>query len=512
MGRIRQHFPNNYTSSANISVEFENLIRYLVSAERGGKTLGELIEVLFDDAGEFDGPIEMRRDLSGDIQYRIGTYTSDTGWQTLVNAADLRGAPGVEAGEIGAPIMHSRYDVTPTAGTSVVTYAHDAADELLVFTDGILQREGVGFDYTHNASTDSVTFTPALNGSERVTIYKVRASAITGYRREDTVTVASQAVFPFVHDETSQLNVYRNGILQREGGSYDYVTNAATDTVTFTSSLAAGNLVSIITVENTSAKVVTGLMTETNFVDAPSGLIRLDRVKIDDGALPVAKVASLAADLAARARLTISATTPVGPVSGQLWFDTSQSPNQMKVWDGATWLRLTPDTALPTFSATDAKRVLRVNPTGTGLEFAPQDLTSVVPNTARGAANGVATLDTNARLPAAQLPEALGTDTLYRVEQTPVNQAYVIKRVFREKLRLDGLALQTTSGTCTVQLAINGVATGPTYNVTSTPSEQNITSITVDATTASATIGFIVTANASAAKLEVAIAATVLLS
>jgi hypothetical protein len=514
MGRIRQQFPQNYTSSANVSLEFENLVRYLVAAERGGKTLGELVDVLFDDDGEFTGPIEMRRDLSGDIQYRVGSYLrEDEGWTALVSGADLRGASGINAGEIGTPLMHSRHDAVPANGATIVSYAHGDTDELLVFIDGVLQREGAEYDYTTDPGAGTITFTAAFNGTEAVTIYKIQSSLISGYRRTDIETTASQTVFAFIHDEQAQLNVYLNGILQREGGSYDYVTSPATDTVTFNNVIPAGNLITIFTVENTAAQVVTGLMTEIDFVDLPTGLIRLDKVKVDDGALPQAKVANLTTELGERAKLTVSATTPVSPGTGDLWLDTAQAPNQMKFWDGASWLRLTPDSSLPTFTTTDAKKTLRVNGTGTGLEFANPDLSSVIPTSQRGVANGVATLDAQARLPVGQLPEALGTDTLYRVEQTPSNSTYVTKRIFREKLRLDGISVMTTSGTCTVQVAVNGVGTGPTYSVSSTPLEQNIaTPIEVDATAASATIGFIVTGNASAAKLEVAIAATVLLS
>ena len=76
-----------------------------------------------------------------------------------------------------------------------------------------------------------------------------------------------------MHDEATVLQVYKNGILQRSGGSNDYVTNAASDTVTFTSAVPSGNTVTIITVENTSTNVVTGLMTEANYTDLATGKI-----------------------------------------------------------------------------------------------------------------------------------------------------------------------------------------------------------------------------------------------
>ncbi len=111
MARIRQQFPQNYGSSGNINTEFENLFRYLNAAELGDKTLGELLQTIFSSTGAWQGPIEFRKDASGDIQYRVGTYADDTtGYITLVSAAELRGAAGATVGEIGAPIIHSRQD------------------------------------------------------------------------------------------------------------------------------------------------------------------------------------------------------------------------------------------------------------------------------------------------------------------------------------------------------------------------------------------------------------------
>ena len=40
MVRLRQQYPQNYGSSGNINTEFENLTRYLNSAELGDNTVG----------------------------------------------------------------------------------------------------------------------------------------------------------------------------------------------------------------------------------------------------------------------------------------------------------------------------------------------------------------------------------------------------------------------------------------------------------------------------------------
>ena len=72
MARLRQQHPQNYVNSGNIHTDFENLIRYINSAELGNKTIGELFGILFNEEGVFRGPIQMRQDVNTGIQYRVG--------------------------------------------------------------------------------------------------------------------------------------------------------------------------------------------------------------------------------------------------------------------------------------------------------------------------------------------------------------------------------------------------------------------------------------------------------
>lgn len=512
MARIRQQYPQNYGSSGNISVEFENLIRYLNAAEIGNKTIGELLGKIFDEEGEFDGPIEFRKDLSGDLQYRIGEHdTADDGWSVLLTAAEARGEPGSDVGIIGAPIFYGRADYVATASQTDFEYAHVSTDSLLVYVNGLLKREGLLYDYTNDPDAGLVVFNAGLTVSDKVSIFKVRATSITGFTRSDTYTSAPQAVFPFVFDENTKLQVYKNGILQREGGSYDYTTQPDNNTITFTSTVTADNLVSIITVENTSAQAVTGLMLEEGFCHTDSGLIRLNRIRLDDNAIAQSKVASLTTDLAAKAKLTVSPTTPVSPGAGDLWLDTSQTPNQLKFYTGVAWLRTSPESTLPSFVTTDAGKLVRVNGTGTALEYTDQDLSSAIPVTQRGAANGVASLDSTGRIPSSQMPTALSKICFYLAVNSPSDQTYVIQRIFKQNIRIEGIAVRTASGTCNVQISINGVAQGAVYAAGSLPTESTISNtIDVDASTASKSIGFIVSSSSTPAALEVTIAASIL--
>ena len=99
MARLRQQYAQNYGSSSNINTEFENVVRYLNAAELGEKTVGELLATIFDNSGAWIGPVELRKDSSAGLQYRVGTYSDTTsGWITIATLAELRGETGVVAG------------------------------------------------------------------------------------------------------------------------------------------------------------------------------------------------------------------------------------------------------------------------------------------------------------------------------------------------------------------------------------------------------------------------------
>ena len=516
MARLRQQYPNNYLTSGNISTEFENLVRYLNVGELGNKTLGELLTVLFDSDGVFQGPIEMRLDSTLGLQYRVGTYAgAETGWITISDIASLRGTPGADLGTIGAPILYSRQDTTATAGQTIFDYAHVSTDELLVYKNGWLKREGGGHDYTksHTAGsggTGAVTFNTALLVNDEVSIYKIRADNITGFLRSDTdVPPGGQAVFPFVHDTNTVLQVYQNGVLQQEGGGNDYTTNPSSNTVPFTSTVPANDLVSIVTVENVGDTVISGLMLESRYTDTSSGKIDYTNLSIAGDEIPQAKVDGLVAALAASATLTVAATAPVSPASGDLWHDTSITPNELKFYDGTLWLSTAAEQSIPTFAAgINNSQFLQVTGSGTALQWAAVDLTSCVPRTFMGAANGVAALDSGGRLPNTQLPTTLITDSIYHKQAGAVtNTDYVIKRMYKDRIQVVGMSIRTGSGSCSVQLMKGGVLADSARPAGVTTSDIPFaTPVDIDASAASVTLGFQVTGASSPTDLEVTFA------
>lgn len=510
MSRLRQLNPQNYNGSAQISTEFESVIRYLNAAELGNKTIAELMSVIFDDSGNFSGVVELRLDTSAGLQYRVGSYTTEeaeTGWNTLVALSEIRGVAGANVGEIGDPIFFGRSDQIATASQTDFEFAHEATDNLVVYVDGVLQREGVSYDYTTDpeaGTAGQVIFTTGRSSGETISIFKVREEAASGYRRQDTFTTSTQTVFPFVHDSGTRMLVYKNGILQREGGAYDYTTSPDSDTVTFTASVPSGNLVSIVTVESPALTAVTGLMLEEAYVNPETGLIGLNKIAIADDAIAQAKVNGLVAALAAKAKLTVAATAPSSPSTGDIWIDTSETPDAMKFYDGSDWLRTTPESSLPSFAPADANRLLRVNGTGTGLEFAALDLSSVIPLSQKAAANGVASLAANGRLTPAQRPEVATKTTQYFYKASPTNATERVERIWKRRVQITGISAQTSAGTCTVQIAINGVAQGSAYAISSVSTNQTFTAnIDVDATVDPRSIQLIVSSVSAAADLEV---------
>ena len=92
---------------------------------------------------------------------------------------------------------------------------------------------------------------------------------------------------------------------------------------------------------------------------------------------------------------------------------------------------------------------------------------------------------------------------------TPSNATFLIKRLWKETVRLDGLTAVVSSGTCTIQLAIDGVAVGTSQAISSTKADVTFGSaVSVDATTSSKRLQVIITNNSSAADLELGVAAS----
>ena len=519
MARLKVLYPGNHTSSGNIGADIENIVRYLNSAEIGDNTIAELMNVLFDRNGILAAPVQLRSDNINGLQYRVGVYPdTEKGWVTIAKVEEIRGAAGSDVGTIGAPLFSARADivineanannvVTYPTGSTVFNYIHEAADAIVVYLNGALLSEA---DYTNNPVTNTVTLSEATEANDLVTIYKVQSANDSGFVRQDVTAGQSQAVFPFVHNEDQKVLVYRNGVLQRQGGTNDYTQQPANSTITFTSALVEGDIVTFIIVEDTSQVRVSGLMTEDKFTNT-DGLIPYSKLAVQDAEIPRAKVEGVTELLANRGRVYVSASEPQNANAGDMWVDTAASPNVLKFYNGTGWLLTSPDTGIPAFTTTNALQFLRINSTGGGLEFANVDFTALIPKTYIGAADGVAGLDATGRLPIAQLPDTFATRSFFFQKNGTIdNGSYTITRAFKQNVRVDAIAAKTTSGTCNIQMKINGINAGDVIPVSSSLTEQNLSaSIAIDATTTSREIAFTVTSATGVSDIEVTLAAVI---
>ena len=519
MARLKVLYPGNHTSSGNIGADIENIVRYLNSSELGDQTIAELLKKLFDTDGILKAPVELRKDNIEGLQYRVGEYTeAEIGWKQLATVDQIRGAAGSDVGTIGAPLFSARFDVVvneadgdgniayPT-GTTVFNFIHEEADAIVVYLNGALLAAA---DYTNSASANTVTLTTATDADDLITIYKVQSANDSGFVREDVIAGTSQAVFPFVHSADQKVLVYRNGVLQRQGGTNDYTQQPANSTITFTSALTSGDLVTFIIVEDTSQVRVSGLMTEDKFTNT-NGLIPYNKLAIEDADIPRSKVEGVTELLANRGRVYVSSSEPQSANAGDMWVDTASSPNVLKFYNGTGWLLTSPDTGIPAFGTINGLQFLRVNSTGGGLEFADVDFTALVPKTYIVAADGVAGLDATGKLPIAQLPDTFATRSFFFQQSGSIsNGDYVITRAFKQNVRIDAIAVKSNSGSGNVQLKINGINAGDLVAASSTLTEQNLSaSIAIDAVTTSKEIAFTVSSANNMTDVEVTLAAVI---
>ena len=610
MARLRQQHPQNYVSSGNIHTDFENIIRYLNTAEFGDKTIAELLSVLFNESGTFQGPIEMRVDTVNGLQYRVGTYPgADDGWQDLITISSLRGPSGANVGTVEGPFFFNRQDklittgvqtVTVTSGGSgytsvptvsfttpqdsingsaptatavltagvvtavniastaqgggytvapsvtitppangtqatatstlapiasnanVIPYTFDQnTEDIVIYKNGVLlglATTGSAAEYTTNTAANTITISTATGTAlaDKYTIYSVRSQSVTNFRRQDTLVSTSTNSVAFVHSSDETLLVWKNGILQEPGGGADYINSPQTATITFTSSLAQNDRVVIITVENQAQKTIAGLMFEDEYTNE-QGFINYSKLNIQNNEIPQNKVNQLSTSLANKANITSGISTPSGAVTGDLWLDTSQVPNILKFYTGTQWLETSPESSLPTFLASNASQYVRVNGTGTALEYGTLDLSSVLPKTDRGAVNGVASLDSSAKIPTNQLPDIFATSTIsfFNVWEdasvTVTNKTYFVSNIWKQKLRLDGITHKLAAGTCTIQLSVDGSTIGSTFSSSTTRASVNMpTTIEIDGTTTGRRLELVVTNTSGANSLEVGIAAATL--
>ena len=504
MGRLRQYNANRYQSSEAVQAEFENLVRYLNSAELGNLTLRELLGKVFDDNGEISLGIEFRYDAVNGLEVSVGD--SDV-WTKVVAADDIRGAPGVSLGSIDGPVYFNRSDIVATDAQTVFPYiiASDAAD-LVVFVNGLLQAQN---SYAYSKVANTVTLAAQTAGAI-VTIYSIRNNASSTFRRTDFSAGSNQVVFPFPHTADEIMQVYRNGILQREGSGYDYIQSEVTGTITMTTAQPANTLISAIVVQNDAIRDVLGLMLEDRY--ATNGLIRYDRIAIADDQIPTSKVNGLSAAFDLKGDMYVGASEPAGVIrAGSLWINTSRAVPALMFNDGTRWLDPSPEGLLPSPEASDALKFLRLNSTISGYELVNLDFSGLVATSAIGAQNGVASLDSAGLVPTAQVP------TIHRrasfngkIDGAVANGTYTVALVAGQKYSFDSASYLLDGGTATVQLRIGGADFGLTSNIGTASVGQVWSAVVANAIAAGLPVQLVITNSTGATGLSWNVQGTIL--
>lgn len=454
MGRLRQYNANRYRSSDAVNSEFENVIEYINSAELGNLTLRELLSKVFSEDGDVELGVRFRYDTATGLSVAIGNDSED--WTVVLEPEDIRGAPGVSVGTIDGPVYFNRVDYVATLDQTEFSYTTSGAADVLVFADGLLQEASA---YAYSSSTNTVTMATPQALDTKVTVYSVRNNASSTYRRTDYTATASQTVFPFAHDADESIQVYSGGALQREGALYDYILSSGPGTITMTAPQADGTKVSAIAVQNGAVRDVLGIMLEDRY--ATDGLIRYDRIAVADEQIPSAKVAGLVADLSLRGDTYVGPTPPTSPRPGALWINTSTPSPTLLFFDGVRWSSASPGGSLPSPTASDALKFLRLNSAANSYELAALDLSGVVETSLIGAPGGVAGLSVSGKLPAAQMTQIHRIPTIGGLVSGSIsNGTRNAGLLLGNRFSLTSAAVQLGAGTATVTIRVGGVDIG----------------------------------------------------
>ena len=259
-------------------------------------------------------------------------------------------------------------------------------------------------------------------------------------------------------------------------------------------------MISIICITNNKIRDVAGLMLEDQY--ATNGLINLAKINIADSALAQAKVAGLVTALAGKARITVGTTTPVGPITGDLWINTSYSVPALMFYDGTHWLNSSPNGMIPLPLPINALQYLRLNSTSTSLEYAAFDTSGLVKTSSLGAQNGAAPLNSAAQVPVVNLPPASTRCPIVgRMAGSIANTTIVVGHISGGAHTFTRLTAKLATGSLTLQLYVSGVPVGSTLAVTSATASLAITPALVDATTTAKDVSLVITGGVTPADL-----------
>lgn len=112
--------------------------------------------------------------VNGILRAQSG-YTYNQGLGQLVFSAGLTALDLVSIASVRSSpaATYRRVDFVATSGQSIFPFAHESFEEIIVFRNGLFQREGGGFDYVKSSVTDTVTMTTPQAGGSNITIMSI---------------------------------------------------------------------------------------------------------------------------------------------------------------------------------------------------------------------------------------------------------------------------------------------------------------------------------------------------
>jgi hypothetical protein len=495
MARLRQIQPGRYGSSDAVGSEFESIIRYLNGAEIGNNTLSELLAKVFNNNGEVTLGLGFRFDPAAGLQVSF----SDGQWYTIAGVDQVRGAPGLNVGSVDGSMFSNRQDFIAIAAQTVFPYrASTGSVDVHVFANGLLLPPT---EYAYSTTLENLTLVTPRGAGDLITAVSVRNNAALTYRRSDFVASPSQVVFPFPHSDNETIHVYRGGLFQRPGTGNDYTTNSVSGTVSMSTGQSAGTVITVMAVNNSALREVAGIMLEDRYTQ--NGNIRLDRVAIPVNSVPQDRIVNLVTNLSAKADLYVGTSEPSGSIrQGSIWINTSGTVPRMNFYSGAGWYDASPNGLIPAPSPVFGGRFLRLNSSGTSLDYVNIDFSALVPRTAIGNPNGVAALDANGRVPNQNLSDAAFKSPIIGSRTGLVaDGSYNVAIISGNRHTFDGMTLMVGEGSATVSLTVGGTAIGLPLAVGTTPTKVNFVAVTRDATTQGQAVTLTVTSSVNARDL-----------
>ena len=136
--------------------------------------------------------------------------------------------------------FYDDFDVTVGTQTTFILARTFTSMQLLdVLVNGEMRREGASYDFTRNVGAHSITFNYPIAATAWVRTKLLNPGALISPSTEDfdTVTPITDFTSANAFSNGSNIEVYRNGTLMREGATKDFQRNTGMQKIIFNSAV-----------------------------------------------------------------------------------------------------------------------------------------------------------------------------------------------------------------------------------------------------------------------------------